>query len=326
MSSAISIDEVSFRYPGKDTFALQNVSLRVPAGETLALIGASGSGKSTLLRMLAGFEKPRSGSIFLGDRKVSGGAVHVAPEKREIGLVSQGGDLFPHLTVLKNVLYGLGKVAARERRGRAMEALEMVNLEGLAQRFPSDLSGGEAQRVAIARALAPRPQVILLDEPFSSLDTFLRDRLRELTADLLRRANVTTVIVTHHGEDALSLGDRIGVMEGGRLLQHGEPLEIYNRPVNAQVAALLGPINLLETPMGNRLVRPGQLAICEECPDCLACGEVERCEFRGSYSQVSVRVADSERLVLVKADTAVKLARGKRVGIRALVNDAAKDG
>lgn len=315
MSSNLKITGLTHRYPGSRNAALEDVSFTLPAGEILALIGASGGGKSTLLRLIAGLEIPRCGSIALDGKNMAG----IPPERRQVGMVSQGGDLFPHLSVLKNVLYGLRRVPRSERQKRAMDALDHVGLSALAKRFPAELSGGEAQRVALARALAPQPRVLLLDEPFSSLDSSLRDRLRQLTVDLLRQENVTAIFVTHHGEDALAVGDRIGVVESGRLVQMGTPVEVWKNPASASVASLLGPVNLVFISPGAapRLLRPEDLTVCKASPDCLACGEIVRCEFRGTHRQISIRLPDRDTPVLVRTESGAIHLPGEKVGIRA---------
>ncbi len=319
MSSGLSVTDLTHYYPGSHPPAIEDVSFDLDTGEILALIGPSGGGKSTLLRVIAGLEIPRRGRVVLNDRELTGrSSGNVPPERRKVGMVSQGGDLFPHFNVLKNVSYGLRNLPSSARKKRALEALDHVGLAALAKRFPSELSGGEAQRVALARALAPRPSVLLLDEPFSSLDSSLRDRLRRLTSDLLRQTGVTAVFVTHHGEDALSVGDRVGVVESGRLVQLATPREVWNSPVSASVASLLGPINHLPATAGSEssLFRPDQLALGPTGPDCLACGEIEHSEFRGTHRQVSVRIPERESPILVRTSADSQFCLGERVGIR----------
>jgi iron(III) transport system ATP-binding protein len=223
------------------TRAVDQVTLAVERGELFAVLGPSGCGKTTLLRLVAGFERPDSGSITIGGGTVAGPGVFVGPERRRIGMVFQDYALFPHLTVRRNVAFGL----ARGERGRALGTLELVGLQHKAASYPHELSGGERQRVALARALAPGPEVVLLDEPFSSLDATLRADLRREVELILREAGATAVLVTHDQEEALSLADRLAVMRDGRLVQVGVPEEVYARPVDRWAAQFVGEVNLL---------------------------------------------------------------------------------
>lgn len=218
---------------------MDDVDLAVEAGEFLTLLGPSGCGKSTLLRIIAGFERPDAGRVLLFGDDVSG----VEPERRGVGLVFQHLALFPHLDVAANVAYGLRALPRGERKSRVHELLDLVDLPGAERRFPDQLSGGQAQRVALARALAPRPRIVLLDEPFSSLDTTLRASLRSEVRAILRRAGITAILVTHDQDEALSLGDRVGVMFGGRIARHGLPRDVYDDPRSAPVAAFVGDAN-----------------------------------------------------------------------------------
>lgn len=222
---------------------LRDVSLDVEAHETVALLGPSGCGKTTLLRSIAGLERLDAGTIRVDDRVLSGPGVHLRPEDRRIGMVFQDWALFPHLTVGENVAFGLAK---DERRGdRVAETLALVGLDGLADRLPATLSGGQQQRVALARALAPRPQAILLDEPFSNLDTVLRVQVRTEVHRLLHELGITTVFVTHDQEEAFVLGDRVAVMHAGRIEQFARPEAIYQRPASRWVADFVGDANFI---------------------------------------------------------------------------------
>ena len=240
--SVVELKSVSKSYCS--VVAVDDVDLVVETGEFVTLLGPSGCGKTTTLRMIAGFARPSSGSIVIGDRDVT----RVPPHRREVGLVFQNYALFPHMTVHGNVEFGLRmrRVAAAERRRRVAEALELVRLEGLAERLPSQLSGGQQQRVALARALVIRPKVLLLDEPFGALDKQLRDHMRVELRDLQRTLAISTVFVTHDQEEAMSMSDRICVMASGALQQVGPPDEIYQRPRNRFVADFMGHSNLLE--------------------------------------------------------------------------------
>jgi iron(III) transport system ATP-binding protein len=221
---------------------LHGVEIDIAAGEMVALLGPSGCGKTTLLRCIAGLESPTTGSIVIGDRDVTAGR-GVPPERRRVGMVFQDGALFPHRTTLKNVDYGIPR--GPDRAQRALAALALVGLDAKAGRMPGTLSGGEQQRVALARALAPNPGVMLLDEPFSSLDASLRVQLRDDVRRLLTDLGITGVLVTHDQQEALAFGHRVGVMRAGRLEQLGPPEEIYARPANPWVARFVGEATLL---------------------------------------------------------------------------------
>ena len=232
---------------------LTGVDLEVPAGSLTAILGPSGSGKTTLLRLLAGFERADAGTISIGDGLVDGPGVYVAPERRRIGYVPQEGSLFPHLTVEANVGFGL---PARERRGpRVASLLEMVGLGGLGRRYPHQLSGGQQQRVALARALAIEPAVVLLDEPFASLDAHLRASVRADVQEIFRRAGTTAVLVTHDQDEALSVADRVAALRDGQIAQYAEPEDLYSRPVDADLATFVGDANLLEGVLTGAVVK-----------------------------------------------------------------------
>jgi iron(III) transport system ATP-binding protein len=240
--SRLSVDDLWKGYAG--TAVLRGVNLEVQAGSLTAVLGLSGCGKTTLLRVIAGFERAERGSVSLGGRALEDARTHLAPERRGIGYVPQEGALFPHLSVQQNVGFGLSR---GERRGEGVaELLELVGIAALARRLPHELSGGEQQRVVLARALARRPQALLLDEPFSSLDASLRNRVREEVHQLLREQGVTTVLVTHDQEEALSLADVVAVLRDGRIVQRGAPAELYERPADERLARFLGAVNVIE--------------------------------------------------------------------------------
>lgn len=219
---------------------LSDVTLSVAAGSRTAIVGPSGSGKTTLLRVIAGFEVPDAGRISLGGQVMAEGPNAVPAHKRGIGFVAQDGALFPHLTVADNVGFGLARNTPG-RDERIKELIDMVALDpAMLKRRPHELSGGQQQRVALARALAQRPRLMLLDEPFSALDTGLRASTRKAVAQLLSNAGITTILVTHDQSEALSFADQVAVMQGGRLVQAGGPLELYHRPRDAAVANFLG--------------------------------------------------------------------------------------
>ena len=215
---------------------LTELNLEADQGQLTAVLGASGAGKSTLLRLIAGFEAPTSGEIYIDSKLVSSATEVLAPEKRGVGIVPQDSALFSHLTVSQNIGFGLPKGSD----ARVKELLELVGLAGFANRKPASLSGGQTQRVALARALAPRPKLILLDEPFSALDAELRGRLREDVKAVLKAENASAILVTHDQEEALSLADKVAVMREGRVIQAGSPTEIYNEPADLGIATFLG--------------------------------------------------------------------------------------
>ncbi|GAA1624137.1 ABC transporter ATP-binding protein [Catellatospora bangladeshensis] len=223
--------------------ALDGADLAVPGGTLTAVLGPSGCGKTTLLRCVAGFERLDAGEIALGDRPVSGPRAHVPAHRRGVAVVPQDGALFPHLDVAGNVGYGLD--AAARRAGRIDEVLELVGLAGYGSRLPHQLSGGQQQRVAVARALAPRPRLVLLDEPFSALDAGLRAEVRADVRAALHADGATAVLVTHDQGEALSMADQVVVMHRGRVRQQGTPLQVYRTPADPWVAAFVGDAVLL---------------------------------------------------------------------------------
>lgn len=236
----LDVSELRVDYPGRERPAVNGVSFGLAAGEMGALIGPSGCGKTTLLRAVAGLERITAGQISLSQSVVSSPALHMAPELRRIGMVFQDYALFPHLSVHDNVAFGLHRLPRREREQRTTEVLTLVGLCASARRFPHELSGGQQQRVALARALAPRPQLLLLDEPFSSLDVELRERLAFEVRAILKEAQTTALFVTHDQMEAFAIGDRVGVMHEGSLHQWADPYTVYHRPRTRFVAEFIG--------------------------------------------------------------------------------------
>ncbi|MPZ26420.1 MAG: ATP-binding cassette domain-containing protein [Micromonosporaceae bacterium] len=243
--------------------ALSGVDLEVPAGGVTAVLGPSGCGKTTLLRCVAGFVRLDAGEILVGERRVAGPGAHAAPERRRVAVVPQEGALFPHLSVAGNVGYGLSR--AQRRSGRVDEVLALVGLAGLGDRMPHQLSGGQQQRVAVARALAPRPRLVLLDEPFNGLDAGLRVEVRRDVRAALRADGATAVLVTHDQGEALSVADQVAVMRAGRILQCAPPAQVYRSPADSWVANFVGEAVLLPaqiqdgfatTPLGTLTVPP----------------------------------------------------------------------
>ena len=294
------------------TRVLTDVALEVPEGSFTAVLGASGSGKTTLLRCVAGFERPAAGTIEVAGRVVDGPGRHVVPEKRRLGYVPQEGALFPHLTVAGNVGFGLRARAGRA--ARVAELLELVGLVGYDRRYPHELSGGQQQRVALARALALDPALVLLDEPFSSLDAALRLSVRSDIARVLRESGSTVVLVTHDQQEAMSLADHVAVLRAGCIAQVGTPRDLYLRPVDPEMAAFVGEANLvtatvrgseavtalgtLQTGGGKEghgvvLVRPEQISVTGEGGETATTGgllaEVVEQAYLGHDSMLTVR-------------------------------------
>lgn len=237
---------------------VDDISLSVAPGQVTCLLGPSGCGKSTTLRIIAGVERAESGRVQIDGQEMASTGVHLPPEKRSVGLMFQDFALFPHLTVAENVAFGL-RVDKAERQRRVEELLDRVNLHGFSSKHPHQLSGGEQQRVALARALAPRPKVMLMDEPFSGLDNRLRDGIRDTTLDILKEEGTAVVLVTHEPDEAMRMADEIVLMRAGRMVQMGAPYNVYNTPVDKAAAAFFSDINVIrgvsrgaltETPFG----------------------------------------------------------------------------
>ena len=305
---------------------LRGLDLEVPDGTVVTVLGESGSGKTTLLRMIAGFDRPEAGTIVIGDQVVDSAGCFVPPERRRIGYVAQEGNLFPHLTIAKNVAFGLPR---RDRgTGRVQELLDLVGLGGMGKRYPPQLSGGQQQRVALARALAPRPDVVLLDEPFSSLDAGLRASLRFDVMRILREQRATTVFVTHDQQEALSVADLAGIVNGGQIKQFASPEILYSRPADPSIARFLGEANIVpgtasadavDTPFGHLalvdgssppagpavvLIRPEQISLKphdgEPCGPGQTTGQVIHREYYGHDCVVLVGTGDDEHPLRVR--------------------------
>jgi iron(III) transport system ATP-binding protein len=342
--------ELAVRGAGKsfgDLRVLDGVDLAIPAGSFTGILGASGSGKTTLLRIIAGFERLDQGEVAIGTEVVDDGRrVFVPSEHRRIGYVPQEGALFPHLSVGRNVAFGLRR--GPQRRGRVIELLDMVGLSGLHRRYPHQLSGGQQQRVALARALATDPEIVLLDEPFSSLDASLRASVRAEVRDVLRHAGTTTILVTHDQDEALSMADQVAVLRHGVIAQLDSPAGIYRHPLDPALARFLGESNVLhapvaaasggagamaaDTPLGvlavegwpaassggpaHVLVRPEQLVITGVATAPVS-GTVESYQYFGHDAVVRVRLEPGQPPELVVRVTGgTPLEAGTPVGLR----------
>jgi len=224
----LTIKELTKTFDNEKVNALNSVSFSVNKGKILAVVGESGSGKTTLIRLITGLETQDKGTITFKDQVLSSGTVFIAPEKRKIGMVFQEYALFPHFTVFDNIAYGISK--KNDRKQRVAEVIDLVALTGLEKRFPHELSGGQQQRVALARALAPKPELLILDEPFSNLDVILRQQLRNDIKEILKSTNTTVILVTHDIKDALEISDDILVLQNGFLLQEGSTKEVFKNP------------------------------------------------------------------------------------------------
>ena len=250
MTLLLSVNSITKQFASTPIVA--DVSFEVYPGEIFALLGASGCGKTTTLRLIAGFEKADSGTILMGDRVLDDKDIYIPPELREIGFVFQDYALFPDKNVIENAAFGLSrKLSKNVRYTTALDTLERVGIAHLHERMPHHLSGGEQQRVALARSLATQPQLLLLDEPFSSLDAGLRQATREEVRELLEAAGITVVLVTHDQEEALSFAERVAVMNSGTIEQIGTPEEVYRHPNTVYVASFLGTTNIIETDIKN---------------------------------------------------------------------------
>jgi spermidine/putrescine transport system ATP-binding protein len=322
VQSMIDIEGVSKSFTTKAAglvTALDSVNLRIFDQEFFTLLGPSGCGKTTLLRLIAGFEAPSAGAIRIGDLD----AAALPPQGRPVNTVFQSYALFPHMAVAENVAFGLEmlKVARPEIELRVREALSMVRLDSFASRYPRQLSGGQQQRVALARALAPRPKVLLLDEPLSALDLKLRKEMQNELKRLQRETGITFVLVTHDQEEALAMSDRIAVMSAGHVLQVGAPREIYDNPANRFVADFIGESNVLPGALLGRspgimiAVRPERISISPAANDNngRAVGRIESVTFLGLDTLYEVSLADNVRLRSRRRDAHPSLATGAAV-------------
>ena len=335
-AASVKLESVSKTYG--DATALDGVSLDVAPGEILCLLGPSGCGKTTLLRIVSGIERPTSGRVLIDDFEVAGPERFTPPEQRSVGLMFQDFALFPHLSVLDNVAFGLKGLAKSEKKRAALGILDRVGLASFADAFPSTLSGGQQQRTALARAILPRPAVMLMDEPFSGLDVQLRDQMQEETLSLLRETRATSIIVTHHPEEAMRLGDRIAVLRSGRIVQIGATEKLYADPASLFVARLFSEINeiparvskgRIETAAGSfpasGLADGSAVVVCIRergirlsAPANGAAGlpgRVRDLKFLGDVTRLEVAVEGFEQPLKVRFPSAAPFARGSEVRV-----------
>ena len=320
MSDSLSAIGVSRAYHGARV--VDAVSLELKPGAITALLGGSGAGKSTLLRLFAGLEPVDEGEIRLGDRVLSSAKLTVAPDKRRIGLIFQDFALFPHLTALQNVAFGLKPLGKEAAKAEAAAWLGKLGLTARADAFPHELSGGEQQRVAIARALAPKPAAILMDEPFSGLDPALRGSVRDAALEAVRAAGIPALLVTHDPVEALEAADHVAILRGGTLQQEGPAADVYMKPASADVAAALGPVNrlatgevpagLAEVPAGTELVVRTEGVLLDSASPVRA--KVLASQVTGAMNRLVLDVAGRRMIALASRDRAPQA--GEETGIR----------
>jgi len=338
--SSLVIESLSHAY-GKHP-VLENVSFQVEAHKLASLVGPSGSGKTTLLRLIAGLEQVQKGTIILGGTVAASYCTHTPPERRHVGMVFQEPALFPHLTVEKNIAFGLNGYSKEAQRQRVLELLSLIGLNGLETRLPHQLSGGQQQRVAIARALAPKPGLLLLDEPFVSLDVGLRRSLRREIRDILHKAGATAILVTHDAEEAIEMSDSIFLLgKDGRLHQSGTPEQIYLKPKDGFAARFFGLVTVLNGQVtGGKLETPFGLKSCAEIKDgpavlMLRPEWITRCregemglqvtvwdiQFSGASSLVLMKTAAGQE-VLMSYASGMALKVGEKIMLRAQMERA----
>ena len=336
-AAAVRVEGIAKTYAGAAHAAVYDFSLEVNQGEVVALLGPSGCGKTTALRMVAGLERPDSGTIEIGGNRVFARGVWTPPERRSVGMVFQDYALFPHLNVRSNIAYGLNRLSRSQRHARIEDVLHLTGLYAYAQRYPHELSGGQQQRVAIARAIAPRPAVILLDEPFSNLDMDMRQTVRSEVLGLLRASGTTVLLVTHDQDEAFVAAERIAVMSDGRLHQVASAEDLYFRPQTRFVARFVGIANLLRgerhngvltTALGSAPASNGESGACEVllrpeqidvAPGGAPATVIER-EFHGHDWLYVLRTTTGEEVRIITQNE--PLVPGSVVGLHASVADA----
>ena len=333
MNPVLQVQDLTKRFEAAAPPVVDRIGFEVRPNEIFVLVGPSGCGKTTILRLIAGFERPDRGRVELEGTLLEQNGVHVPPDERNIGFVFQDYALFPHMSVLKNVCFGLNRQSRRQRRLRALAVLKMVDMLDMADREPHELSGGQQQRVALARSMAPAPKLILLDEPFSNLDAGMRQSMRHDVRRLLRRNRMSAVLVTHDQEEALSFADRIGVMRDGRIEQFGAPMKVYQQPRTAFVAQFLGRTNVLSaTAMGEQAICPlGQVRLHRSAPGDVSvsirpehlqfqhlypgrpAGQIIRREFKGHDLTYTVSFGEHVLLVQTGHDCPFKIGQSVRL-------------
>lgn len=310
----LEIELLSKSFDKGKTFALKDVSFYLKQGDVCAIVGESGSGKTTLARLIAGLETPDDGIIKIDGTIVSSTNKLVAPENRKVGLVFQDYALFPHLNLLQNVLYGISK--DKNKKERAEEVLNLVGLNELKDRYPHQLSGGQQQRVALARALAPNPSLLILDEPFSNLDTMLRMQLRNEIFEIVKNTGVTAIFVTHDTQDALAVADEILILQNGRLIQKDEAANLYTKPKSIYVASLFGNTIQLSSDLQSAFkcplspdcchaVRNENFAINAECEH-VTHARVLKKTFLGHDTRLLLKLENGQQLTVMTKDKVVE--------------------
>jgi iron(III) transport system ATP-binding protein len=334
IAAGLVFENVSHDYDGVDS--VRDMDLSIAPGEILCLLGHSGCGKTTLMRIAAGVERQSRGRVLINGREIAGDTTFLPPEKRGVGLMFQDYALFPHMTILANVMFGLTGMPRQEARAAALSALGRVGLADYAADYPHALSGGEQQRVALARALVPRPGILLMDEPFSGLDKRLRDNVREETLAVIRETRATCIIVTHDPEEAMRMGDRIALMRRGRLVQHGTAWELYNAPVDLFAARFFSELNQfegvvtsagVETPVGilkaqglsagqmvDVCVRP-QGIVLNAAGLCGVPGRIRSKRFVGEVDLLTIAIDRCDRLVQARVRAGSPWERGMDVAV-----------
>jgi len=328
-ASRITVENITHIFSGVK--ALDDVSFELPPGDIACLLGPSGCGKTTLMRIIAGIERPHSGRVLIDDQEVAGPNQFVLPENRNIGLMFQDFALFPHLSILDNVLFGLSHLDRTLAKTEASLALKRVGMTDYENSYPHMLSGGEQQRVALARAIAPRPAILLMDEPFSGLDHRLRDSLRTQTLKILKETGSSAIVVTHDPEEAMYMADKVILMRKGKIIQIGAPKELYNEPADASAARFFSDLNTLsgvvkkenvDTPLGKLkahsfsdgtqvdiLIRPESFLIDEKGQDAL----VIEARFLGNYYLATILFSGDTEPMSAKIHGRQSLKRGEKI-------------
>jgi iron(III) transport system ATP-binding protein len=338
IAAGLAFEGVSHTYG--DLASVSGVDLSIRPGEIVCLLGRSGCGKSTLLRLAAGLETPTAGRILIDGVEMSSAKRVTPPERRGVGLMFQDFALFPHLTILENVTYGLSRLPRSDARSTALVALGRVGLVGHAADYPHQLSGGEQQRVALARAIAPKPGVLLMDEPFSGLDARLRDQVRDETLAVMRETRATCIVVTHDPEEAMRVADRVALMRAGRIVQLATPEELYRRPVDVLAARFFSELNEMEgvvragfaeTPVGRvptTLEEGARVDVCVRLqgvrvtpPGEGVPGRLLRRRFLGEVDLLEVAVAGLDRPLVARCRNGAELRVGRDVGVHLLHED-----